>query len=352
MRKKIFFTPGPTQLAPKASFFIKKAIEDDIGSISHRGEIFKKIFKEAIFNLRKILNLPETHEIAFLSSSIEAMEVIILSMVKKKSFHFINGAFSKKWYLMAKNLGKESDYFEFSQSNSILNAKITKKPELLCLTHNETSIGMMVPMDEIYQIKKKYYDIPLALDVVSSFPYPKIDFNFVDILFFSVQKGLGLPAGLSVIVVNKKYSEKTSGGFHDFKSLFSKARIFQTPETPNVLGIYLLAKITKEIIKKNVEQIRKEIDIKSNLLYNYFSSSLIGRPFIKEFCYRSKTTIVIDVGNRTDFIVKKLEKEGFIIGKGYGQYKENHIRIANFPQHTISMIKKLIGIINKIEKSF
>jgi phosphoserine aminotransferase len=37
----------------------------------------------------------------------------------------------------------------------------------------------------------------------------------------------------------------------------------------------------------------------------------------------------------------KASQDGLILGNGYGEYKHNTFRIANFPAHTLEEIKKL-----------
>ena len=345
--KKIYFTPGPSQLYPTVPMHLIQALKDDICSISHRSQTFKDIYKQAIDNIRALISIPLTHEIAFLPSSLEVMEQIIQNMVKKKSFHVIDGAFSKRWYDMAINLGKKSSFITLKPSQLFNQKTIPQHTELICITHNETSIGMMIPLDKIYAVKRKYPHTPIALDIVSSFPYPQINFKMIDVAFFSVQKGLGLPAGLSILIVNNKFTGKDTGSFHSFKELFTKSRQYQTPETPNTLGIYLTAKVTHNMLKKGINTIRKEIDEKSKRIYDYFNNCSWGKSFIKEQQYRSITTIDIDVYGKTEEIIKKLTHYGMIVGKGYGEYKEQHIRIANFPQHSIKNIKKLVNILEK-----
>lgn len=339
----IYFTPGPSQLYPTVNSHIRQALKQDICSISHRGDLFKKIYKQAVDGIRQLLSVPVTHEIAFLSSSLEAMERIIENVVIKKSYHVIDGAFSQKWYDMALSLGKKSTSATLELSKPVNSLTFPKDTEFICITHNETSTGIMIPLPEIYKIKQKYPTIPIALDVVSSAPYANIDFKYIDIAFFSVQKGLGLPAGLSVLIVNKDLTQKSIGSYHSFKELFDKSINYQTPETPNVLDIYLVARVTRDMLRKGIHTIRKETEEKANMLYDFFEKNKIGKPFILDKKYRSPTTIVIDVNNKAEEIVTPLKKKGMIVGKGYGEHKNNHIRIANFPQHSVQMMKRLIS---------
>ncbi len=354
-KKQIFFTPGPSQLYPTVKKHIVTGLEDNIGSISHRSKAFEEVFRTASKSLRTLLNIPKTHRIFFISSALEAMERIIENCVAKHSFHYVNGAFSKKWYEFAGQLGKKPEKKEvvFGQGFSFENERIPKNTELICITHNETSAGVVLNPKDIYGLKKQYPNIPIAMDIVSSAPYADIDFQYIDMVFFSVQKGFGLPAGLGVLIVNDEALEKAKflqsqgaliGSYHGFPTLQKMAEKFQTPETPNTLALYLLGKVTQDFLKKGIENIRKETDKKAEMLYDFFDAHGQFQPFIKDEKFRSSTTIEIDVQGQSDEIVKHLSKKGIIVGKGYGEFKERHIRIANFPGHGIREVERLIKI--------
>jgi aspartate aminotransferase-like enzyme len=63
-------------------------------------------------------------------------------------------------------------------------------------------LGFALPVAFINQFKSKFPDSLIVVDAVSSLPYPQFDYTKIDSVFFSVQKGFGLPAGLGVWVVN------------------------------------------------------------------------------------------------------------------------------------------------------
>ena len=120
-------------------------------------------------------------------------------------------------------------------------------------------------------------------------PYPDFDYSKVDSVFFSVQKGFGLPAGLGVWMVNQRCIDKANqllskglsiGSFHSLPSLHSHALKNQTPETPNVLGIYLLGKVVQDFLLKGINTIRKETEYKAALLYQTLESHPLIKPFV------------------------------------------------------------------------
>lgn len=358
--KQIYFTPGPSQLYPTVSQHIKYALDHDLGSISHRSQLFQDIFAKTVRSLRALMHIPKTHHVFFLPSSLESMERIIQNTVEKYSFHFVNGAFSKKWYQFSVDLHKKPEKFEVDPGNGFdfTKIKIPRQTELICITQNETSTGVSLPIQDIYNLHKRFPQPIIALDIVSSAPYPLIDFSYIDMAFFSVQKGFGMPAGLDVLIINDraikqslKVSKKVSiGTYHSLPSLLSMAEKNQTPETPNVLFIYVLGKVCQDMLKKGISKIRREVNIKAKSIYDFAEKSNFYKPFVREKRYRSTTTIDLKLINKTsDDVVMKLKKKGLIIDKGYGEFKGKHIRIANFPQHSSMTFKKLCAALRLID---
>ena len=344
MQKLIFFTPGPSQLYPTVEQHINNAFAEDILSISHRSERFHEIYKSAIDNIRLLLGVPQDFSIFFLSSATEAMERIIQNTVEIKSFHFVNGSFSKKFCDIGLNLKKNasSNNIELGEWCDIKKIQISPTTELIALTQNETSTGVSIPINEIEYLAKRYPKVLIAVDIVSSVPYVNLPFNLLDCVFFSVQKGFGMPSGLGVLIISPRAYEKSvflnkkglsTGSYHSFASLSKQNKIFQTPETPNVLSIYLLDKISKDMLNTGIQQIRKNTEEKSNLLYDFFEKQENLSLFVKNAKLRSKTTIVVSTLNGSKSIIESIKTKGFILGSGYGSMKEKQIRIANFPAH-------------------
>ncbi|MFA5405356.1 MAG: aminotransferase class V-fold PLP-dependent enzyme [Ignavibacteria bacterium] len=355
----IFFTVGPTELFPEVKHLFLEAIKEKLFSISHRSKEFENINSYTNTELRKLLCIPEEFHIFYLSSATECMERIIQNLVEKRSFHFINGYFAGRFYSIAKQLKKKpyqkkanlKDGFKFDK------IKIPENTELICFTQNETSTGMVVEMENIYKVKNNYPDKLITVDVVTSVPYINIDFNKIDCAFFSVQKGFGMPPGLGVMIIKKDCIEKTRllkekkyniGSFNNFITLAENADKFQTAVTPNIPGIYLLGKVCKLLNDKGIDRIREETDEKANMIYEYFSKHKYIRPFISSIQNRSNTTLVFDVAFNSNIIVDKMKRKGFVISRGYRDFKESQIRIANFPMHKITDVKKLLGAFNNL----
>lgn len=352
---KTFFTPGPTQLYPEIKNYFAQAIDESVCSINHRSKEFMDIYKSSVAELKKLLNVPDSYNIFFLSSATECMDRIIQNCVESKSFHFVNGAFAERFYKTAIELNKtaEKTEVEYGRGFNFDNIEVINSPELICITQNETSTGVAINPDNIYELKNKYPDSLVAVDIVTSAPYVNLDFNKIDCAFFSVQKGFGLPAGLGVLIVNDECMNKARslkkmnaniGSYHNFISLYENAVKHQTTETPNVLGIYLLGKVSEYLNKYGIEKIRQETEEKANLLYDFFDDHKSFKPFVENKPDRSMTIINIQVGDSQNEVKKKLSENGILVGSGYGKLKDSQIRIANFPMHKTDDVNRIINI--------
>ncbi|MEE4312655.1 MAG: aminotransferase class V-fold PLP-dependent enzyme [candidate division KSB1 bacterium] len=350
----LYFTPGPTALYPTVPEHIRNALADDVCSISHRSKAFMAISKRTEVALRALLDIPDSHVIFYPGSATEAMERIIENCVAERSHHFVNGAFSRRFFDMALALKKRPEKTEasFGTGFDFRNVGIGNDVELICVTQNETSAGVALRVDDILDLKRRYPEALMAVDIVSSVPYVDLDYSVIDCAFFSVQKGFGLPAGLGVLIVNEACIARSEalrsrsvniGSYHSFPSLNKYAAKHQTPETPNVLGIYLLGRVCEDMLETGLDRIRAGMDQKAEMLYSAFERHPELKPFVEEPDIRSKTVIVGE--NPPPKLKEYLRSKGFIIGSGYGDYREHHIRIANFPQHREEDVARLVALL-------
>lgn len=351
--KTIFFTPGPAQLYPTTISHFQNGFQENIASISHRSKRFEEIYEEVKTGLKKLLTIPDDYHIFFVGSGTEAMERTIQNCVQAHSFHFVNGSFSERFFVTAEELGKRPQKIEseFGQGFNFTNITIPRETELICFTHNETSSGVMLPVEQINRISKEDKEKLIAVDIVSSVPYVNLNYALLDVVFFSVQKGFGLPAGLGLMVVSpraikkaKTLSEKgiTIGSYHSFQSFLKFEEKNQNPETPPVLEMYVLGKVIQDMLQVGIENIRKQTEEKAKRIYDFLDNHKEFSAFVQDQKFRSQTIIVANVGSRQKEIMAKLAAKGLLVGTGYGIKKDTQIRIANLPAHSTSDIEFLL----------
>jgi phosphoserine aminotransferase len=356
MAKKYFFSVGPSKLYPTVERHINIALKNDILSISHRSIVFREILKNTVSNLRQLMGIPFDYELFFVSSATEVWERLIQNCVKENSYHLITGMLSKNFMNVSKSLCKNTYFQEYGLNcdyESIKTCKIPSKCEAICIVHTESSIGMEIPMDYIYILRNRFPDKLILVDFTSSFPCIKVDFDKIDSFFFSVQKGFGLPSGLGVWGVNERCLIKANnlvktnsiGSYHSILSLSAFAKKNETPETPNILGIYLLGKVCEDMIKSEIDLINKS-SVNSNKVYSFFEKQSFFKPLIREPNFRAKTINCIESTNIKNNVINYLEKENIVISKGLPHYDCEYFRIGNFPSHSNQEINYLLKIVS------
>ncbi len=351
--KDIYFTPGPSELFFTAEEHIKNGFKKNIFSISHRSSLFKSIYKECTERIKNFLNIPKDYHIAFLSSANEAWERIIQNLILEDSGHFINGSFSEKFYDFAKLNKINARNYIFNNEEYDID-KILDSHELLAVTLNETSTGIMCDSNTISKIRNNFKSI-IALDAVSGIPSIPFHIEDVDTFYFSVQKCFGLPSGLCIWVYNDKCLEKhhsitdkkITGTYHSLSNIHRLGLKNQTAETPNVLGIYLLSQVVNDMLNIGIENIVRDTNYKSSLLYNTLENHHDLYPSVKNKNIQSKTVIVANSDKDINFYIEALKKKRKIVGKGYGS-STNQLRIANFPTHSKETIELLCDELNQL----
>src|SRR5438045_4790055 len=162
--------------------------------ISHRGDDFTNLYRAIHRGLQKLFN---TKQPVFLSTSSAwgVMEASIRNLVDRGVLCCMCGAFSDKWFDVAKRCGKKAEALQVDWGKHIDHKAVdqqlaTGKFDTITLVHNETSTGVMNPVGEICGVLAKYPDVALIVDTVSSFSGVKIEMDTlgIDLMLTGAQK--------------------------------------------------------------------------------------------------------------------------------------------------------------------
>src|SRR4029079_729080 len=107
--------------------------------------------------------------------------------------------------------------------------------------------GVMNPLPEICAVARKYPDVALIVDSVSSFSAVPIvmDELGIDVLLTGSQKALALPPGFALFSVSEKAfaraaEQKDRGYYFDFLEFKKNQKSDMTPTTPSIAHIHAL----------------------------------------------------------------------------------------------------------------
>jgi phosphoserine aminotransferase len=271
--------------------------------------------------------------------------MIAQSLVKEKSTHLFNGSFGEKWFHYTSRLCSGATAVQFSPEEKLPWRLGGTGGELICITQNETSNGTQVSSSLLSKIRTQNPNALVAVDATSSMGGIRLPFASGDVWFASVQKCFGLPAGLAVLVVSPRAQERVrllgeSSHYNSLSLVDSMASRFQTSCTPNVLGIYLLGAIMKQV--PSIEIVHQQTVSRYEAWMDFFAASDRLTPLVRNASVRSHT--VITINGEPEYLIRVKQQAacaGFLLGEGYGSLKSSTFRIANFPALQSGEINKL-----------
>ena len=345
----ITFYPGPSKVYPQVEQYLSDAYQSGILSVNHRSEPFMAMLRETIEAMKTNLGIPEGYEIYFCSSATECWEIIAQSLISTKSLHVFNGAFGEKWLEYTQKIKPETNGFSFDINTlpRISDIVSDQENEVICLTHNETSNGTALPFSFFAELRKQTEQV-IAVDATSSMAGVEFPWKEADVWYASVQKCFGLPAGLSVIIASPRAIQQAEKiGDRNFYNSFLFVRDnflrYQTPYTPNALGIYLAGRVMKQVESLTIvsAQTKKRAAEWYAFLTEHGYSVLVDQDEV-----RSDTVIAVSGSkDKVAYIKKEARENGIMLGNGYGAWKETTFRIANFPaisQDEIDQLKNFL----------
>ena len=356
MHKKLFI-PGPVEVREDV---LQKMATPMIG---HRSKAASNLQRGIAEKCQKLFYTNDTILLSTTSGS-GLMEGAIRSCTNKRAAVFSVGAFGDRWYEMATANNVPADKFKVEQGNVTLaehveEALCTGKYDLVTITHNETSSGIMNPVEEIAEVMKKYPEVIYCLDTVSSMAGTKIEVDKlgVDICITSTQKCLGLPPGMSIASVSQKAIEAAKkvqyrGLYLDILGLYECVieKDNQYPSTPSLSHMYALDYQLDRIMAEGLEnrfarhkEMAEYVRAWAADKFEMFASDL-------KYASNTLTTIKNTRGISVSDLNKELGLRGFEISNGYGKLKEKTFRIAHMADCTLPEVKELIGQIEDILK--
>lgn len=353
MHKKLFI-PGPVEVKPDV---LEKMATPMIG---HRTKEASKLQRDISEKLQKLFYTKNQILLSTTSGS-GLMEGAIRSCTRKRAAVFAVGAFGKRWYEMAVANNVPADIFEVEWGSPTTPEQVdevlaTGKYDLITVTHNETSTGIMNPVEEIAEVVKKYPDVIFCLDTVSSAGGAKIEVDKwgVDICITSTQKALGLPPGLAVCTFSEKALEAAKqvehrGFYLDLLRLYDyiQKKDHQYPSTPSIPHMYALNYQLDRILEEGLENRFERHKEMANYVRNWAKKHF--ELFADEkYASNTLTTVKNTKGISVADLNKKLGMRGFMISNGYGKLKEKTFRIAHMADTTLPEIKELLENIEDI----
>jgi aspartate aminotransferase-like enzyme len=288
------------------------------------------------------------------------MEGTIRQATNKKILNTINGAFSERWHTICEANGVPTGTVEVKWGEAITpevvdDALSSGEYDALTVVFNETSTGLLNPVDEIAElVHEKYPDVLILVDAVSGMAGAKLEFDAwgLDVALAGVQKCFALPPGLTICAVSDRARERAlevpdRGYYFTYEQMDKKYEKHQTRATPCISLIQALSAQMDEIMVLGLEN-RWERHKEMAAYVQDWARENFGLFSDERFLSPTVTNVKNTRGTSVADLNAQLALRGAQISNGYGPLKEECFRIAHMGDLTLTDLKWLTAQIEDI----
>ncbi len=336
-----WYIPGPIDVRTEVR------LEMSSYPYGHRTSFMGERIRSIRKNMLALLASDESESYRVLlvgGSGTNAMEIAARSFSESKSEDAVHAApevlvasigyFGDLWADIFKKSGASVENWRIENGKAIVPEELDKKLlsgryKVVAVTHNETSTGVMNPLQAISEVVAKY-DVLFLVDAVSSLGgvsvYPQQ--LGIDYLVASPQKCLGVPSGLGIAMAGEKAIKKAEtiknrGYTTDLLEYVKSDKKDQTVTTPPQAQIEALALqldyiVNKEGMINRFNRHRTLAEFTRHSISNSSSSEFGFKLFPDKSC-ASETVSCFSNTNGFDLAVlkKALLKKGYGFDAGY-----------------------------------
>ena len=324
---------------------------------SHRQATVRNKVAEVREGLAALFNLPEGYEVLLGNGGSTCFwDAATFHLVAEHSQHLSFGEFSSKFASAVKEAPHLSaPEIITSEAGTHPHAVATEGVDTYALTHNETSTGVMMPIERPAGATGL-----VAVDATSAAGGLFVDPSQFDCYYFAPQKSFASDGGLWLALCSPAAVERietlaASGrwtpAFFDLKIALDNSRLNQTYNTPALATIHLLASQIAWFndnggLAFSAGRSRESAEI----LYTWAEASAFATPFVTNPAERSHVVGTIDFVDGVDaaVVAKVLRANGVVDTEPYRKLGRNQLRIAMFPSVDPTDVAALCASINYV----
>lgn len=348
-----FWLPGPTEVHPdvlRAQF---------APVISHRGPAAVALMDRLQPTLKQLFGT-ERNVMVLTASATALMEAGVRNGVRRGLLSLVNGAFSERFAVIARDCDVAVDTLEVPWGQVIDPDDVRERLrrgdfDAVSVVHSETSTGALNPIGEIADAVREFPGVRLLVDSVTGVggaPMRADDWG-LDLALTGSQKALAMPPGMAFGVASEALLERAvalggRGYYLDFERLYRHLEKGQVPTTPAITLMYAAAAQLARISEEGLEARFERHEAMAERCRSWVGE-VVERHGI-ELCvqavegHRSPTVtcVALPVGVFGPDVVAAVRRRGWVIGSGYGKLKSSTIRIGHMGDHTLEGLERLL----------
>lgn len=326
---------------------------------SHRQSRVKDVVGRLRDGLSTLFELPDGWEVVLGNGgSTLFWDAATFGLIESRSQHLVFGEFSSKF-------ADATDAAPFLADPDVREASPGSRSEAAavggvdtyCLTHNETSTGVAMPLTRPSGADT---DSLVLVDATSGAGGIAWDPTEVDCYYFAPQKGFASDGGLWIALCSPAAQDRIgrldSGprwiptGL-SLATALDNSKKNQTYNTPALATVFLAVHMTEWLLENNgmsfsTGRCRQSADI----LYGWAEASAVATPFVTEPADRSPVVGTIDFDDSIDAarICAVLRANGILDTEPYRKLGRNQMRVAMFPAIEPADIEALTHCIDHV----
>lgn len=312
--------------------------------IDHRGPQFAAIQERVVNNLKTSFQT-RSDILLFTSSGTGGLESAIVNTLSPGDpvLAFVAGEFGERIASIAAIYGAQVNKIKFDNGQGIDPDRVAQElrnapqTKAVLVTHNETSTGIMHPLQEIARAVRANSDAVLIVDGVSSMltTDAQIDNWGIDVMVSASQKAWACPPGVAMLSISERAwrahaASKTPRFYFDWTETKKWLEKGQTPFTPAVSVYYALDAALERILQEGLPNVFAR-HARIAALTRAQARALGFRLFGDErYASNAVTALYAPDGVDTETLRKVAREEyELIIGGGQGPMRGKIIRIGH-----------------------
>lgn len=258
-RKKRLFVPGPTPVPEEV------LLRTAFPMINHREADFEQLWEKIQDRFCQLIGVRRPVYI-FPAAGTGAMEAALVNLFSAgdRVLAVVIGAFGKRFADQAEAFGLDVDRLEVAWGEAVdpqevEKALAEKRYKGVLLTYNETSTGVINPLEQIASVVGNSEAL-LVVDAISGWLAAPVDVEGwrVDALIGGSQKAFMVPPGLSFLYLSARAREEAEKAklprfYYDVRKYDEAMQKNQTPYTPAVSLLYGLDEALLRLIEEGPE---------------------------------------------------------------------------------------------------
>jgi phosphoserine aminotransferase len=342
------FGCGPSRVRPEA---LARLVNDGaaVMGTSHRQQPVKSLVAEIRAGLRELFSMPEGYEVALGNGGATAFwDAAAFGLVEHRALHLTYGEFSSKFAAVTTGA-------PFLDDPLVVSADPGDAPDpgalvvpdgpvdVVTWAHNETSTGVMVPVQRVGGAFDQTGDALVLIDATSGAGGLPVDVADADAYYFAPQKAFAGDGGLWIALLSPAAQERIATlaaserwipAFLSLDTALENSRKDQTYNTPAVATLFLLADQVRWMLDRGgLEGCVARTRESSGHLYEWAQSTPYTTPFVADPAKRSLVVGTIDFADTVDAaaVAATLRANGIVDVEPYRKLGRNQLRIGMFP---------------------